>query len=43
MDPSVASMRMAGVNVRTDEMHSKVLIIDGATVTTGSANWSTNA
>jgi phosphatidylserine/phosphatidylglycerophosphate/cardiolipin synthase-like enzyme len=43
MDPAVASMRMAGVNVRTDEMHSKVLIIDGATVTTGSANWSTNA
>lgn len=43
MDPSVQSMRIAGVDVRADEMHSKVLIVDGATVTTGSANWSTNA
>jgi phosphatidylserine/phosphatidylglycerophosphate/cardiolipin synthase-like enzyme len=43
MDPAVMAMRAAGVDVRADEMHSKVLIIDGGTVTTGSANWSTNA
>jgi phosphatidylserine/phosphatidylglycerophosphate/cardiolipin synthase-like enzyme len=43
MDPAVQSLRAAGVDVRADEMHSKVLVIDGATVTTGSANWSTNA
>lgn len=43
MDPAVVSIRMAGADIRTDSMHSKVLIVDGATVTTGSANWSTNA
>ena len=43
MDPAVASMRAAGGDVRAAEMHSKVLVIDGQTVVTGSANWSTNA
>ncbi|MBL8684217.1 MAG: hypothetical protein JNK05_33895 [Myxococcales bacterium] len=43
MDPAVASIRAAGVDVRAAEMHSKVLVIDGQTVVTGSANWSTNA
>lgn len=43
MDPAVVSIRAAGVDVRAAEMHSKVLVIDGQTVVTGSANWSTNA
>jgi phosphatidylserine/phosphatidylglycerophosphate/cardiolipin synthase-like enzyme len=43
MDPAVLSIRMAGADVRTDSMHSKVLIVDASIVTTGSANWSTNA
>jgi phosphatidylserine/phosphatidylglycerophosphate/cardiolipin synthase-like enzyme len=43
MNPAVLSLRSAGVEVRTASMHSKVLIVDSALVTTGSANWSSNA
>jgi phosphatidylserine/phosphatidylglycerophosphate/cardiolipin synthase-like enzyme len=43
MNPAVLSLRSAGVDVRTASMHSKVLIVDSALVTTGSANWSSNA
>lgn len=33
----------AGLDVRTANVHSKVLVVDGATVVTGSANWSASA
>lgn len=37
MDPSIRSMRLAGLDVRAAEMHSKVLVIDGTTVVTRAA------
>ncbi|MCK6552156.1 phospholipase D-like domain-containing protein, partial [Myxococcota bacterium] len=42
-DPAVRILTDAMVPVRVAEMHSKVLIVDGALVATGSPNWSSNA
>lgn len=36
-------LAMADANIREDIVHDKVMIIDGQTVITGSANWSMNA
>lgn len=43
MDPAVRALVTAGIAVRSGNMHSKELIVDGTTIVTGSANWSTNA
>jgi hypothetical protein len=43
MDPAVRALVTAGLDIRTANVHSKTLVMDGATVVTGSANWSTNA
>lgn len=42
-DAPAQALLAAGIDVRTATVHSKVMILDGATVVTGSANWSENA
>lgn len=42
-DPPAMALRSAGVPLRVGEVHSKVMIIDGNLVITGSPNWSANA
>jgi hypothetical protein len=42
-DAPAQALRAAGVDVRRGKIHDKVLILDGRTVVTGSANWSRNA
>jgi hypothetical protein len=42
-DPPAVALLAAGVPVRSGDVHSKLLIIDGQTVITGSANWSAAA
>ena len=42
-DAPAQALLAAGVDIRVASVHSKVMIIDGATVVTGSANWSENA
>jgi phosphatidylserine/phosphatidylglycerophosphate/cardiolipin synthase-like enzyme len=41
-DPAQALLA-AGIPIRKANVHSKFLVLDGATVVTGSANWSANA
>lgn len=43
MDPAVRALVTAGIEVHSGNVHSKTLVMDGSTVVTGSANWSTNA
>jgi phosphatidylserine/phosphatidylglycerophosphate/cardiolipin synthase-like enzyme len=40
---AATALKAAGVSVKKDAVHSKLLIVDTATVATGSANWSSNA
>ncbi|MEZ4339492.1 MAG: phospholipase D-like domain-containing protein [Sandaracinaceae bacterium] len=42
-DPPAQALLAAGIDVRVASVHSKVMILDAATVVTGSANWSENA
>lgn len=42
-DAPAQALLSAGIDVRRDNVHDKTMIIDGATVVTGSANWSENA
>lgn len=42
-DVPAQALLAAGADVRVASVHSKVMIIDGTTVITGSANWSENA
>ncbi len=42
-DAPAQALVAAGLEVREGPVHSKVLVIDGQTVITGSANWSMNA
>lgn len=42
-DAPAQALFAAGIDVRRDNVHDKVMVIDGATVITGSANWSMNA
>lgn len=42
-DPPAMALLAAGVPVRVGDVHSKLLIIDGQLVITGSANWSAAA
>ena len=42
-DAPAQALLVAGVDIRVASVHSKVMIIDGETVITGSANWSENA
>lgn len=39
-DVPATALRMAGVALRVGNVHSKLMVIDGQTVVTGSANWS---
>ncbi len=40
---AATALKSAGVPVKKDSVHSKLLIVDTASVATGSANWSSNA
>jgi len=42
-DPPAQALLAAGIDVRRDNVHDKAMVIDAATVVTGSANWSQNA
>ena len=42
-DAPAQALLAAGIDIRRDNIHDKVLIVDGTTVVTGSANWSANA
>jgi phosphatidylserine/phosphatidylglycerophosphate/cardiolipin synthase-like enzyme len=42
-DPPALAAVAAGIPIRTASVHSKVLILDGARVVTGTPNWSQNA
>lgn len=42
-DAPAMALRAAGVSVRVGDVHSKLLIVDGEVVVTGSANWSASA
>ncbi|MCB9596609.1 MAG: hypothetical protein H6719_28050 [Sandaracinaceae bacterium] len=42
-DAPAQALLAAGIDVRVASIHSKVMILDGETVVTGSANWSENA
>jgi phosphatidylserine/phosphatidylglycerophosphate/cardiolipin synthase-like enzyme len=41
-EPAISAMLDAGIDLRFDDVHSKVMVID-TTVVTGSANWSRSA
>jgi len=42
-DAPAQALLSAGIDIRVASVHSKVMIVDAATVITGSANWSANA
>jgi len=42
-DAPAQALLAAGIDIRVASVHSKIMIVDGATVITGSANWSENA
>lgn len=42
-DAPAQALLAAGIGIRVARVHSKVMVIDRATVVTGSANWSANA
>lgn len=42
-DAPAVALRNAGVEVRVGDVHSKLLLVDGDLVVTGSANWSASA
>lgn len=42
-DAPARALLAAGIDLRVATVHSKAMIVDGATVITGSANWSENA